>query len=118
MFFGFLGVYEQRHQKNKQNNKKKQTHDPELADADDGLCFFVFLVFLGVYEQKHQKTQKNKKSKKKQTHGPELHHLHLLVQGHGSVIFVFLVFLVFMSKGIKKPKKTKKRKQKKTVPWP
>ena len=48
-FNGFLGVYEQRH--------KKQTHGPELADADDGLCF-LFFGFLGVYEQRHQKPKK------------------------------------------------------------
>ena len=43
MFFcGCLGVYEQGNQK----NKEKQTHGPELADADDGLCFLVFCFLL------------------------------------------------------------------------
>ena len=45
-------------QKQQTKTTKKQTHGLELADSDDGLCFFGFL---GVYEQKKQ-----------QTHGPEL----------------------------------------------
>ena len=40
LFFGFLGVYEQRH---------KKKHGPELADADDGLCFLVFFGFFGFF---------------------------------------------------------------------
>ena len=64
VFFGFLGVYEQRHQK--KQKQKKQTHGPELADADDGLCVFgcclFFLFFLVFFSEKNSAPRNLKNS--------------------------------------------------------